>query len=71
MTLPQQGFQPLRVEAYGLIALKDTGSIRQLEGLHTAPEPWFVQEITVLNETTGMMGVFQANRCVCVCGHVC
>lgn len=42
--------------------LKDTGTVKQLEVLHTAPEPWFLAEVLVMNETTGVTGLFQANR---------
>ena len=38
------------------------GTIKQLEVFHTAPEPWFIAEVLVLNETTGVTGLFQANR---------
>ena len=31
LALPQPGFQPMRIEAYALMGLKDTGSVRQLE----------------------------------------
>ena len=53
----------MRIEAYALVGLKDTGSVKQLELLHTAPEPWFVSEVLVVNETTGVTGRFVANRC--------
>ena len=39
-----------------------TGTIKQLEVFHTAPEPWFIAEVLVLNESTGVIGIFQANR---------
>lgn len=52
----------MRIEAYALVGLKDTGSVKQLELLHTGPDPWFVSEVLVVNETTGVMGRFVANR---------
>ena len=50
------------MEAYALESLPDTGSIKQLEIGHTGPEPWFVQEVMVLNQATGVMGIFEVAR---------
>ena len=53
---------PGRIEAYMLHALPDTGSLRQLEIGQTSTEPWFVQEVMVLNETSGVQGFFVVAR---------
>jgi hypothetical protein len=62
LTLPQQGFQPSRIEAYAMMGLKDTGSIKQLGVMHTAPHPWFLSEVLAINESTGVQGLFKADR---------
>lgn len=41
-----------------------TGGIIALEIGHTGPEPWFVKEVLVVNETTGARGLFEVNRWV-------
>ena len=60
--LPPDGFHPMRIEAYSLQGLPNTGSMRRLEMLHSGPEPWWVQEVSVLNETTGAKARFVAAR---------
>lgn len=62
LDLPQQGMQPNRIEAYALLSMKDTGSISQLEVLHTGREPWFLAQVLVLNQTTGVQGLFVVNK---------
>jgi hypothetical protein len=46
------------------MALPDTGTVAQLEVQHSGTDPWFLQSIMVLNQTTGAQASFRAERWV-------
>ncbi|KAG1662011.1 hypothetical protein FOA52_009500 [Chlamydomonas sp. UWO 241] len=64
LDLPQGGFQPNRIESYGLSALKDSGTIAQLEMLHEGTDPWYIQSVLVINTSTGAQGLFPCARLI-------
>lgn len=51
------------MEAYALQALPDTGALKQLEiSLEGSAEGWFVRDVLVVNETTGVQALFEINQ---------
>ena len=56
--MPAEGFQPARIEVFGLAALTDVGSMQQLELVHAGSMPWHVRYIRVTNETSGEKATF-------------
>ncbi|KAG2432966.1 hypothetical protein HXX76_008694 [Chlamydomonas incerta] len=55
---PVQGFQPARVEEFGLADLPEVGGMTQLELVHAGSAPWAVRFVKVHNETSGEKAVF-------------
>ena len=53
-----QGFQPGRVEEFGLADLAEVGGMTQLELVHAGSAPWAVRFVKVHNETSGEKAVF-------------
>lgn len=60
---PADGFQPGRVEVFGLPGLANVGSLKQLElGVANTMCPgWFVSTVKVINETLGETALFVIN----------
>ncbi|KXZ51726.1 hypothetical protein GPECTOR_11g173 [Gonium pectorale] len=58
LEMPEDGFQPARVEVFGLPGLPAVGSMAQLEMVHAGSQPWEVRYVKVTNETTGEKAIF-------------
>ncbi|GLC54185.1 hypothetical protein PLESTB_000832700 [Pleodorina starrii] len=58
LEMPSDGFQPSRVEEFGLADLAAVGSMRQLELVHAGSRPWALRYVRVTNETTGEKAIF-------------
>ncbi|GIL93966.1 hypothetical protein Vretimale_245 [Volvox reticuliferus] len=58
LEMPEEGFQPARVEEFGLAGLPMVGAMRQLELVHAGSRPWEVRYVKVHNETNGEKAIF-------------
>ncbi|KAG2501257.1 hypothetical protein HYH03_001064 [Edaphochlamys debaryana] len=58
LEMPEDGFQPARVELFGLADLAEVGPMQQLELVHAGSQPWAIRYVKVHNETTGDKAIF-------------
>lgn len=65
--MPAEGFQPARIEVFGLAGLPAVGSMQQLELVHAGSLPWAVRYVKVHNETNGEKAIFVPDRCASCC----
>lgn len=66
LEMPAEGFQPARIEVFGLAGLSAVGSMQQLELVHAGSLPWAVRYVKVHNETNGEKAIFVPDRCACI-----